>query len=239
MPRPPAPQARRGTAFHRWLEERFSQQRLIDPDDLLGAVDDPAAGDPADGDANDLAALRELFESGEWGNRWPVEVEVPFETLIAGRPVRGRIDAVFGDAPAGGFDVVDWKTGHPPRSRGRASGRRGPARRLPAGLGPAGRGTRGPGPGGVLLRTARSHAAAGRPAGRGGTGRADRADPGWGPAELPGRPAHRPSRRVSRSGRSSRMPAGLASGGFSSGDDARLSPPWRSARRSRRGGCRP
>jgi DNA helicase-2/ATP-dependent DNA helicase PcrA len=115
MPRPPAPQARRGTAFHRWLEERFSQQRLIDPGDLLGAVDDPAAGDPADGDANDLAVLRELFESGEWGNRWPVEVEVPFETLIAGRPVRGRIDAVFGDAPVGGFDVVDWKTGHPPR----------------------------------------------------------------------------------------------------------------------------
>jgi DNA helicase II / ATP-dependent DNA helicase PcrA len=116
MPRPPAPQARRGTAFHRWLEERFSQQRLIDPGDLLGAVDDPAAGDPADGDANDLAALRELFESGEWGNRWPAEVEVPFETLIAGRPVRGRIDAVFGDAPAGGFDVVDWKTGYPPGS---------------------------------------------------------------------------------------------------------------------------
>jgi DNA helicase-2/ATP-dependent DNA helicase PcrA len=114
MPRPPAPQARRGTAFHRWLEERFSQQRLIDPDDLLGAADDPAAGDPADGDANDLAALREGFESGEWGNRWPVEVEVPFETLIAGRPVRGRIDAVFGDAPEGGFDVVDWKTGRPP-----------------------------------------------------------------------------------------------------------------------------
>ncbi len=114
MPRPPAPQARRGTAFHRWLEERFSQQRLIDPGDLLGAADDPAAGDPADGDANDLAALRELFESGEWGNRWPVEVEVPFETLIAGRPVRGRIDAVFGDAPEGGFDVVDWKTGQPP-----------------------------------------------------------------------------------------------------------------------------
>jgi DNA helicase-2/ATP-dependent DNA helicase PcrA len=60
--------------------------------------------------------LRELFESGEWGHRWPVEVEVPFETLIAGRAVRGRIDAVFGDAPAGGFDVVDWKTGQPPRS---------------------------------------------------------------------------------------------------------------------------
>jgi len=113
MPRPPAPQARRGTAFHRWLEERFSQQRLIDPDDLLGAADDPA-GELADGDADDLAGLRERFESGDWGNRWPVEVEVPFETLIAGRPVRGRIDAVFADAADGRFDVVDWKTGQPP-----------------------------------------------------------------------------------------------------------------------------
>jgi DNA helicase II / ATP-dependent DNA helicase PcrA len=112
MPRPPAPQARRGTAFHRWLEERFSQQRLIDPDDLLGAADDP--GDQADGDGNDLAVLREEFEAGEWGARWPLEVEVPFETLIAGRPVRGRIDAVFADAAEGGFDVVDWKTGQPP-----------------------------------------------------------------------------------------------------------------------------
>ncbi len=111
MPRPPVPQARRGTAFHRWLEERFGQQRLIDPGDLLGAADDPA-----DGDADDLAELRERFEAGEWGNRWPLEVEVPFETLIADRPVRGRIDAVFADAPEGGFDVVDWKTGQPPSS---------------------------------------------------------------------------------------------------------------------------
>ena len=42
--------------------------------------------------------------------------EVPFETVVAGWPVRGRIDAVFGDAPEGGYDVVDWKTGSPPAS---------------------------------------------------------------------------------------------------------------------------
>jgi DNA helicase II / ATP-dependent DNA helicase PcrA len=112
MPRPPAPQARRGSAFHRWLEERFGQQRLIDSTDLLGAADEPAD----DGDAGDLALLRERFEAGEWGGRWPLEVEVPFETLIAGRAVRGRIDAVFGDAGDGGYDVVDWKTGQPPAS---------------------------------------------------------------------------------------------------------------------------
>ena len=43
MPRPPAPYARRGTAFHRWLEERWGQQRLLDLDDLPGASDDGAA----------------------------------------------------------------------------------------------------------------------------------------------------------------------------------------------------
>jgi ATP-dependent DNA helicase UvrD/PcrA len=112
MPRPPAPQARRGTAFHQWLEERFGQQRLIDSADLLGAADEPAD----DGDEGDLALLRERFEAGEWGGRWPLEVEVPFETLIAGRAVRGRIDAVFGDAGDGRYDVVDWKTGELPSS---------------------------------------------------------------------------------------------------------------------------
>ncbi len=112
MPRPPAPRARRGTAFHRWLEERFGQQRLIDSADLLGAADEPAD----DGDAGDLALLQGRFEAGEWGGRWPLEVEVPFETLIAGRAVRGRIDAVFADAGDGGYDVVDWKTGEPPAS---------------------------------------------------------------------------------------------------------------------------
>jgi DNA helicase-2/ATP-dependent DNA helicase PcrA len=30
--------------------------------------------------------------------------------------VRGRIDAVFADDPAGGYDVVDWKTGRQPGS---------------------------------------------------------------------------------------------------------------------------
>ena len=41
---------------------------------------------------------------------------MPFETLIGDRLVRGRIDAVFADAPEGGYDVVDWKTGRPPAS---------------------------------------------------------------------------------------------------------------------------
>ncbi len=110
LPRPPAPRAERGTAFHRWLEERFGQMRLIDVDDLAGAVDSDLVADDAD-----LADLKARFEAGEWGQRWPAEVEMPFETRVGDRLVRGRIDAIFADDPAGGFDVVDWKTGRPPR----------------------------------------------------------------------------------------------------------------------------
>jgi DNA helicase-2/ATP-dependent DNA helicase PcrA len=108
MPRPPAREARRGTEFHRWLEERFGQQRLIGDDDLFAEEDD----EPDSG----LADLRARFEAGEWGGRWPHAVEVPFDTRLGDRQVRGRIDAVFAD-PDGGFDVVDWKTGKPPRGR--------------------------------------------------------------------------------------------------------------------------
>jgi DNA helicase-2/ATP-dependent DNA helicase PcrA len=109
MPQPPARQARRGTAFHLWLEERFGQQRLIGDDDLF-TENGPVAPD------DDVLELRARFEAGEWGGRWPREVEVPFETRVGDRQVRGRIDAVFGDA-RGGYDVVDWKTGHLPRGR--------------------------------------------------------------------------------------------------------------------------
>jgi DNA helicase II / ATP-dependent DNA helicase PcrA len=109
MPRPPARQARRGTAFHQWLEQRYGQQLLIDDNALFGPEED----DTTEGD---LAALRSRFEQGEWAERWPQAVEVPFETLIGGRLIRGRIDAVFADAPGGGYDVVDWKTGRPPGS---------------------------------------------------------------------------------------------------------------------------
>jgi DNA helicase II / ATP-dependent DNA helicase PcrA len=110
MPRPPAPHALRGTEFHRWLEERFGQPQLIDADELPGANDDLDGTDPD----LELEHLKAAFEASEWADRQPIGVEVPFETLIGGRLIRGRIDAVFADAADGTFDVVDWKTGRPP-----------------------------------------------------------------------------------------------------------------------------
>ncbi|KAB2343433.1 ATP-dependent helicase [Actinomadura rudentiformis] len=106
MPRPPAPYARRGTVFHTWLEGRWGQQRLLDADELPGAADEGAAED------TQLAHLQERFEESEWAAREPLDIEVPFETIIADRLVRGRMDAVF--RTADGYEVVDWKTGRPP-----------------------------------------------------------------------------------------------------------------------------
>jgi DNA helicase-2/ATP-dependent DNA helicase PcrA len=115
MPRPPSPRAQRGTEFHRWLEERFGLMRLIDAEDLVDVLEaDPGSQDAA------LDDLKTRFEAGEWGQRWPAAVEVPFETRVSDRLVRGRIDAIFTDSPGGGVDVVDWKTGAPPVPGSRA-----------------------------------------------------------------------------------------------------------------------
>ncbi|MGA5301900.1 UvrD-helicase domain-containing protein [Nucisporomicrobium flavum] len=107
LPQRPAPFARRGTAFHAWLEQRYGSVRLLDLDELPGAADDDAAAD------EELAALQEAFLAGEWADRTPVEVEVPFATTVAGVVIRGRMDAVFAE-PGNRFDVIDWKTGRRP-----------------------------------------------------------------------------------------------------------------------------
>jgi DNA helicase-2/ATP-dependent DNA helicase PcrA len=107
MPHRPAPYARRGTAFHAWLEQRYGVVRLLDVDELPGAADADAADDA------ELTALQEAFLAGEFAERTPVEVEVPFATTVAGVVIRGRMDAVFAE-PGGRFDVIDWKTGRRP-----------------------------------------------------------------------------------------------------------------------------
>ena len=110
MPSKPAPLARRGTAFHLWLERRWSMAPLVDVDEL------PGSADPEPADDSDLEVLREAFEASEWAARSPHEVEVPFDTVIGGVVVRGRIDAVFRE-PDGApvqWTVVDWKTGAKP-----------------------------------------------------------------------------------------------------------------------------
>jgi DNA helicase-2/ATP-dependent DNA helicase PcrA len=115
MPRQPAPAARFGTRFHAWVEARFGQQGLFDPDELSGR---------ADAGIDDEADLKELitrFEEGPFGSRVPLAVEAPFALVLRGpgggnQVVRGRIDAVYEEpGPSTGpghgkYLVVDWKT---------------------------------------------------------------------------------------------------------------------------------
>src|SRR6266540_556629 len=119
LPTRPDLRARRGTAFHVWLEQRFGADMLLDLDELPGASDEDAAADSA------LAVLQERFLASEWADRVPIAVEVPFATVVSGVVIRGRMDAVFAD-PDGGFDVVDWKTGERPSYGG------GPVRNVPS-----------------------------------------------------------------------------------------------------------
>ncbi len=109
MPRPPSRAARRGTAFHAWLEARSGQLPLLTWDEVPGAGDDDATG-PLDAE---LTGLQEAFERTPYAHLVPHAVEVPFSLPLGGRVVVGRIDAVFArpDDAQQPWEVVDWKTG--------------------------------------------------------------------------------------------------------------------------------
>jgi DNA helicase-2/ATP-dependent DNA helicase PcrA len=106
MPKRPSAAARFGTRFHAWVEARFGQQELFDPDEL------PGRGDLGIGDEGDLASVIEAFEAGPFGDREPLAVEVPFGLVLGDQVIRGRIDAVYEEGD--GYLVVDWKTGEQP-----------------------------------------------------------------------------------------------------------------------------
>ncbi|MET7700796.1 ATP-dependent DNA helicase [Streptomyces sp. NPDC005485] len=107
MPRPPQPAARRGTRFHAWVESRFEELRLplLEPDELPGSEAEIA-------DERDLETLKDAFERSPYAHRTPYRVEAPFQLAIAGRVVRGRIDAVYKehDGNTTTYEIVDWKT---------------------------------------------------------------------------------------------------------------------------------
>src|SRR5699024_10120821 len=107
VPFKPNSYAKRGTAFHPSLEERFGMEALLEQDELRGSGDVPVAY---------AEALKEkLVESGS-GNRGPDAVERPFRFSSGGQIRNGRMDAVFKE-PDGSWFVVDWKTGRPPQGR--------------------------------------------------------------------------------------------------------------------------
>ena len=104
--RRPMPRARdeyssRGTAFHLWIEHHLKGSSIFDEEefDLLQPIEEDRS----------LEDLKSAWLKSEWADKSVHEVEVPFETVIAGTLVRGRIDAIY--KTESGFEVIDWKTG--------------------------------------------------------------------------------------------------------------------------------
>ncbi len=104
--RRPMPRARdeyssRGTAFHLWVEKHLSGFTIFDDEelDLLQPIEEDRT----------LEELKSAWLASEFGSISAHKVEVPFETVISGTLVRGRIDAIYKSGD--GFEVVDWKTG--------------------------------------------------------------------------------------------------------------------------------
>ncbi|MFB8893250.1 UvrD-helicase domain-containing protein [Microbacterium plantarum] len=124
MPERPYRETRLGTRFHAWVEQRSGlTARGPQPDAPLWEVDDPA-DDSGGGADDDLSRLQENFLRSEWAELQPIEVETEIDfaddrMLGDGRPhvIICKLDAVYrrGDRD-GRIEIVDWKTGRPPRT---------------------------------------------------------------------------------------------------------------------------
>ncbi|MEV6576669.1 UvrD-helicase domain-containing protein [Streptomyces sp. NPDC051582] len=109
MPKPPQPAARQGTRFHAWVESRFDELPLPLLDVLDPATELPGSDQDVVDEA-DLDSLKAAFERSEYADRTPHRMEAPVQLTLAGRVIRGRIDAVYRNGD-GSYEIVDWKTG--------------------------------------------------------------------------------------------------------------------------------
>jgi DNA helicase II / ATP-dependent DNA helicase PcrA len=141
LPRRASAAARLGTDIHRWIELRGGPQLGLlemegapepeardpgagpsgagagDPVDLVDRVKVGAGPGPGpSGDGGEVSrspvdGLRRAFLASPYGTVAPVRVEAPFALAVAGRLVRGRIDAAY--RRDGRLELVDFKTGMP------------------------------------------------------------------------------------------------------------------------------
>jgi DNA helicase II / ATP-dependent DNA helicase PcrA len=128
MPERPFRQTRLGTLFHAWVEQRSGKMGTARSlDDALWQLEDDAGTAVSAEDTSVLARLQENFIASEWGSLNPIEVETEIDftdfdssgTGIDGRPhvIICKLDAVFRRDDRGGrIEIVDWKTGAPPRT---------------------------------------------------------------------------------------------------------------------------
>ena len=109
LPRFSGVRARIGTDIHSWIERRASGQgTLIELDEPPDLTLEELAGDPGS-----IERLRDAYLKSRFADVVPLWAERPFLLRLEGFPIRGRIDAIFGELD-GSWEIVDWKTGRMP-----------------------------------------------------------------------------------------------------------------------------
>lgn len=108
MPVAPSYAADRGTQFHNWVEQYFGMATLFDDYAGESVVDELTE--------QELKKYQDYFLTTDYSKREPYAIELPFDFLLAGTVLRGRIDAVYRSVVAGQeyWEVVDWKTNKQP-----------------------------------------------------------------------------------------------------------------------------
>ena len=104
VPFKPNAYAKRGTAFHQWIEDRYGSNAILDESELPGH---------AETEEQDFDKLKDAFLASDWAEMTPTKIEQGFEFSLGSSVVRGRMDAVFDIGEY--WMVIDWKTGRPPQ----------------------------------------------------------------------------------------------------------------------------
>lgn len=132
MPERPYRATTLGTRFHAWVESRSGQPgRGASIDDALWELDlgddegvdsgaEPGVVE-AESEEAALRRLQETFLRSEWAELAPIEVETEIDMSLRGatgvEQIICKLDAVYRREDRGGrIEIVDWKTGAPPRS---------------------------------------------------------------------------------------------------------------------------
>ena len=112
LPRRPNPAARAGTRIHRQIELHQRGQIPLDDfgPDLYDGDGYTVRGE--DTPTAEVAGPFQMFSESRFARSRARMIETPFEMVLSGVRLRGRIDAVFEPEP-GHWEIVDFKSGRP------------------------------------------------------------------------------------------------------------------------------
>ncbi|HJP66250.1 MAG TPA: ATP-dependent DNA helicase [Actinomycetota bacterium] len=111
LPRFSGPAARIGTQIHSWIERQSSgQASLLELDEAPDLTTEELAGEPGRAER-----LQRAFLDSRFAGVIPLHAERPFLLQVGPFTISGRIDAIYG-TPEGRWEIVDYKTGKPPRA---------------------------------------------------------------------------------------------------------------------------